>query len=395
MSITAGVIRQAPSGAPIVGTDGSFLFYDTTDAKWHVTGAPADGEVPIWDAGTNTWIYTTITPGSESGFDFIIHDLSDLAVAAPPSAGAYQATEGGYSFKAEITLDLPIRLSMGARCNFHGMGASGLIAGASVDCVIMEGGALDLYNMDVVAHTAGSCIVTASTANVINIAHSRLGYNTIGIEVASALHLPIITVNDTQGTAGETTAYFVVMPDGVLQLSDVRLTGEGRWLDLGAELSDMQVQIQNMYARTTLDSGALRLSAVGGNVQASNVHLKAFSAGAKPTQDLTYWSCQQDPYCYLFDNLFIEMSGGSGNYIGSGMAIQGRIAARNVASYNTLETIYAVGAPGAAEYFQLDGIQARGVDATAPLTGVTAATARVNLRQAHTNGTKATESVIT
>lgn len=94
-------LRLAPSGPLIQGQN--------------------DGDLLVWNNTTREWDITTITPGGETAWDFIIEDVADFP--NPPAAGFIDLVDGSYAIKAGVDLGTDaLRIPGGVNVLIKGMG---------------------------------------------------------------------------------------------------------------------------------------------------------------------------------------------------------------------------------------------------------------------------------
>ena len=382
-------IRLSPSGDEIgaAGSPGAILQWNDTTGVWDVTGAPGDGEIPVWDAGTNTWIFVALPAAGQEGFDFVFDDLSDVAAAYPPAGGRYVAVEGGASVKALITLDMPIEVGGLIIVDWYGMGEAGFIAPAGDAAVLMAtffAPILRARSLRLEASALGFAIAAdtdTAQADVI-LADCRIGYSTAtgtGI-FSTALDSFNCLIENTFFEGGGGDDFAISAEAGFWQLTNCRW-GQGHWWDFGAELSSIEVVINNALCFASLpDAAVLPLArSAQGIFQISNWDAIYYASSIAYVPFAFYAGGRGSPADssgYLFENVTLRAAL---NTVAVAMHVEGAVSVRNLQSIGFGVAIDA-SAPAVSEFQNFDGIRA--VDgAIAAVTGVTAATARVNMRR--------------
>lgn len=71
----AVIVTRAGKGSPLTNNEVDSNFTNLNTAKIELASAPADGNVPVWNAGTGTWV--------PSGFP----DPTDAAIAMAIALG--------------------------------------------------------------------------------------------------------------------------------------------------------------------------------------------------------------------------------------------------------------------------------------------------------------------
>lgn len=68
----AVIVTRAGKGSPLTNNEVDSNFVNLNTAKIELTGAPANGNVPAWNAGTSTWVPTAVTDPTDAAIAMAI-----------------------------------------------------------------------------------------------------------------------------------------------------------------------------------------------------------------------------------------------------------------------------------------------------------------------------------
>lgn len=369
-------LRQGPSGPPILGT--------------------APGQVLVWDGVE--WVPSTIVTGS-SAFDHVVETLADLPT---PSSGVIELTDGSWAFKNSIDIGSNVlSVPAGTTVLLKGMGGFNekKLSGDDTRVLVLEGSAY-IETLTIEA-TAGAAVELASPSN--STLTSRSCYfsgDTQGVTMAGGIWRDALS----RVTGGQEA---MVLTGGSLNLSQTRfLAGtEAAFTASGGNAVDVTMLGCLLHASSTT---AFRCDCSDGDFYLVDTQIECAAAGsptlvASLALSLQFiggrWTGDGGSQGLLIDGNItrhLQVLGVEGHAFSSFIErANGTVRHATVQGCSTFSDV-TTGVTWAAANIPTNGLSLVGnnFDTATPISGFTAASARVNSKANTSAGALMQETAI-